>query len=544
MKVKRLFALVLALAMVMGTMFVPAFAEETTDRTITMTASKDEVSTGETFTITVSVASDLELKFASWDLDYDETYFTLVGAELVAPYVEEVSDHKVDKQVLLMYRNNNLLTPDVYAVPGDDTTSINTLTGDLMIYTFTAKQQPVNDWEFEFTSSNVRTGDDGWTGVDVTDKIEEKETDVTILYREFAITELYDGVATTPVSTYDNAEHTFSVTAELEEDDPDENPATITYLTDGGSSWSQEAPTFTKAGTYSVSYKVERAGYLTVENDVQVVINPAAFEDVTIGFTTETETGTETEDITAEIEDGTYEFKYDGTPHKLVVDEVNTIDGSDITITYSYGNGAASPEPPAITDAGTHEITYIIEAPNHETIKKTITITIEDPEKVVEVLFGEQNDYTDDNKMVLVYTNAKNVSFTYDNAQEIEQMYDVSGGKYEYVDRDGNKVKYDYVYALVVEALSETGDYDTDIKTYEDRIGVNYQSVDSSYIIDYNKPYDINGVDPVDYNDIISAYSVLANDPAPMHGIIKLDTDFSKTANTMDVVPIIGEVYR
>lgn len=516
MKLKRIIASILFFTLVIGNMCFPAFAEGTTDRSIIMTPSKDEVKTGETFTVTVSVAhqSD-ELKFASWDLSYNQTYFDYVSASLASPYTED--------SVLVMYRNGNELTPDVYATTG------HRLTGDIMVYTFTAKKTAVEDELFDFASNNVRTGEDGWTGADVTDKTEVTDTDVTILERQFEVAKFFDGDPVTGNSksvVYNNQEHTFKITATNEATDTDTTEPVINYTKDGEDLGSTE-PTFEEAGTYVIGYTITKNGYATISDTFTVDVEPATFENVTIGFTS----AGVTEDITADIEDGEYEFAYDGSSHEILVTSANTIDGSTVTITYSLDNGGSTSTPPSITDAGVYNITYNINAPNHETISKSITLTITEPVKVVEVLLGETNDYTSGNKMVLVYTDARNVSFKYDGAQ----MYDVSDGDYLYNGQD----EYDYVYALVVDATGvET------LASYEEKISVNYNAIGQDFVIDYNNPYDVNSSGDVDSDDIISAFTVLEGaDYATMKGIIKLDNNFSKTANTSDITPIIGSIY-
>ncbi len=516
MKLKRIIAPVLALAMVISTMSFTALAETTPDRSIVMTPSKDPVSTGETFTITVSVSHNSEdLKFASWDLTYTKDLFTLVKAELASPYV-------ADENVLVINRNDNPLTPDVYATAG------NRLTGDIMIYTFKANQTPTTDEPFKFNSNDVRTGNDGWTGEDVSEKTEVTDADVTINERQFSVTQWYDGSAVTSntvTDIYDNATHTFSVTADLEDTDEDTTTPTITYTLDGVN-WSADAPTFEEANTYSVTYKIERSGYTPVTKTVTVNMKTAAFEDVTIGFTS----GGTTADITSELNDNAYEFHYDGSAHQLVVTNADTIDGSDVTITYKLGNGQATTEAPEITDAGVYTITYIITAPNHTTIEMPITVTIEEPVKVVEVLLTEEGDYTNDNKMVLVYTDAERVSFTYEGAQ----MYDVSGGEYKY-----NGQPYKHVFALVVPAIDENT-----LAAYEAKVGVNYGTISQNYVVNYTSLCDVNSSGEVDSNDIIAAYTVLEDATyAPMMGVIKLDNDFSKTARDSDITPIISQIY-
>ena len=108
--------------------------------------------------------------------------------------------------------------------------------------------------------------------------------------------------------------------------------ATVEYSEDG-ETWTNEAPSYTNTGTYTVTYKITKDGYKTVVDTVTVVINKAEG-----GVTAPT----------AKI------LTYNGSEQELI-NPGNTTTG---TIQYKLGDGEYSTQIPTATNAGTYSIYY------------------------------------------------------------------------------------------------------------------------------------------------------------------------------------------
>ena len=207
--------------------------------------------------------------------------------------------------------------------------------------------------------------------------------------------------------TYDGDPHSITVTVTKPE-------GTTTYYrtsedkSTDASVWSTEKPTFTNAGTYTVYWKVEKAGYTTVAGSNTITITAKA--------------------VTITVDDkekviGDADPAFTGTVTGLVNE-------SDLgTITYTRADGET---------AGEYAITAKYTAnSNYDVTVVTGTLTIKDPTYVVEIT----EDYVTGYSLVLVYTNS-NATFTYASAA----MYDVTSAGYKYNNAD----EYSHVYALVV----------------------------------------------------------------------------------------------
>ncbi len=243
------------------------------------------------------------------------------------------------------------------------------------------------------------------------------------------------------------------------------------------------------------------------------------------------------------------EFNYDGADHTLVV---NVTDPTDAKITYKV-NGQEK-DSVVVRGENVWNVEYTITKDGYEKIEGTYTFTIKEPVYKVEVDVTETADYVSGYKLVLVYTDAENVTFDYAGIQ----MLDASGAKDKYLYNGTDD--YEHVFALVVESLDgmESLTEEQRKAAYEALVTVDYE--DKAEPIDYDldcdpecdpecvhRDCDINFSNSVNFNDIVAAYSVLEKDEEAfedyMAGVIKADVNFSKTANNEDVTIIIGAVY-
>lgn len=249
------------------------------------------------------------------------------------------------------------------------------------------------------------------------------------------------------------------------------------------------------------------------------------------GMTVKLDEGTDNETV---IVGDTHEFKYDGQGHRFTVTGITP---AGATVIYKV-NGEEVTGEPVIKKFGEHKIEYTVDGvAGYEAFTQTVTITVLKPDYVVEVAFGEDSDYVDGTKLVLVYTNAEDVSFDFDGVK----MFDVTnaklyGGEYLY----NGTTPYEHVYALVVEALSTS-----ELKSYEAKIVLDYEN--EAEKINYDPNNDINFNGRVTWDDISAAYTVLEKDEyaftQQMKGFIKADTNRDKRATSLDVSPIITDVY-
>lgn len=77
--------------------------------------------------------------------------------------------------------------------------------------------------------------------------------------------------------TYDAQEHSITVNVATPADG-----ATVTYSTTEDGTYTENAPTYTNAGTYTVCYKIKAQGYDTVTSSAKVIINKAVLTDATV----------------------------------------------------------------------------------------------------------------------------------------------------------------------------------------------------------------------------------------------------------------------
>ena len=150
--------------------------------------------------------------------------------------------------------------------------------------------------------------------------------------------------------TYDGEAHGIIVTVTRPEG------TTIQYRTSEEAEWSNENPTFTNAGTYTVYWQVTKTGYTAASGHDTVQIDKANITDYSV---------TANPDAT-----------YDGTPH--VSATVTIGEPADATISYTC-NGEPYNTVPSFTDVGTYDVSYTITAGNNYTdVTGTYTFIIKE----------------------------------------------------------------------------------------------------------------------------------------------------------------------
>ncbi len=242
------------------------------------------------------------------------------------------------------------------------------------------------------------------------------------------------------------------------------------------------------------------------------------------------------------------EVPYTAEKHTFEVTSVPGIAADDvieITMTDEEGN-----EVTEMIEKGTYTITYTIPAqPGFAEYNGTFELTIGSPEYVVEVNTGKGYfaDYVLGKKLVLAYTNTPNVAFEYDG----NYMINVSAKGYLYND----VTEYEYVYAIVVDALPEGSTVDDYIAEGNLKDVKLTNPVASLVTFDY----DINSNGELHLSDIISIYDTYNVDEADlfneesyrdklifarsMNIILKSDVDGNKTVTGDDTENVVTAVY-
>lgn len=217
-----------------------------------------------------------------------------------------------------------------------------------------------------------------------------------------------DVTGTDYTGEYDGQAHTITVTA------PD--GAAVTYSETKNGEYSATALTLTDAGTKTVYWKVEKAGYTTVTGSNTIAITKKA---VTITIDAKSKS----------IGDADPEFT------ATVTGLVNNTDLGTITYTREPGE-----------TAGTYEIrANYTENANYDVTVTKVNLTITAPAFVVETV----KEYVPGYSLVLVYTDG-NATFTYDGTA----MYDVTTAGYK-CKTEESETSYTHVYALVVEGEAD-----------------------------------------------------------------------------------------
>ena len=160
---------------------------------------------------------------------------------------------------------------------------------------------------------------------------------------------------------YDGSAHGITVTSSL-------SGATITYATTSTGTYSSTNPTYTDAGTYTIYYKVEKAGYTTVSGSKTVTINKVKISTVPSQSGTLTYTGSAQSPswnnydstkltlggVTSKTDAGTYTATFTPTTNYTWSDGTTTAK----SVNWTIGKKAGS----VVLSATSGEVTYPTEA--------------------------------------------------------------------------------------------------------------------------------------------------------------------------------------
>ena len=292
---------------------------------------------------------------------------------------------------------------------------------------------------------------------------------------------------------YDSQPHSITVKADT--------GATITYSTNG-TEYSNNNPTYTDVGEYTVYYKVVKNNYETVTGSKTVKITPAqltgitaqgytgaydsqphsitvtADEGATITYSTtsdgnyseenltytgvgeytvyykvekknyETVTGSETVKITpAELTEVTasgYTGVYDGLPHAITV----TAD-EGATITYSTTSDENySEENPAFTDVGEYTVYYKVEKDNYNPV--TGTLTVEITPATLTAAYVDETVYVGRTPALIVsvtgFVNGESAETAADYTAPTVTTTETVAGSYELTPSGGSARNYQFQY--------------------------------------------------------------------------------------------------
>ena len=147
---------------------------------------------------------------------------------------------------------------------------------------------------------------------------------------------------------YDGKAHTIALNIATE-------GVTATYATSEDGAYSAALPSFTETGTYTVWFKLEKAGYETVVD----------FATVTI---------MELGKIEYSVQD--YSGYDDGEAHSITLNVIT--EGVTATFATSEG-GEYSADMPSFTDIGTYTVWFKLEKEGYETVVDSATVTIAKP---------------------------------------------------------------------------------------------------------------------------------------------------------------------
>ena len=182
---------------------------------------------------------------------------------------------------------------------------------------------------------------------------------------------------------YDSQPHSITVKADT--------GATITYSTNG-TEYSNNNPTYTDVGEYTVYYKVVKNNYETVTGSKTVKITPAQLTGVTAqGYT----------------------GAYDSQPHSITV----TAD-EGATITYSTtSDGNYSEENLTYTGVGEYTVYYKVEKKNYETVTGSETVKIT-PAELTEVTASGYTGVYDGLPHAITVTADEGATITYSTTSD------------------------------------------------------------------------------------------------------------------------------
>ena len=214
---------------------------------------------------------------------------------------------------------------------------------------------------------------------------------------------------------YDSQPHSITVTAD--------EGATITYSTTSDGNYSEENPTYTDVGEYTVYYQVEKANYETVTGSETVKITPAELTDVTASG---------------------YTGAYDGQSHSITV----TAD-EGATITYSTTSDENySEENPTYTDVGEYTVYYKVEKDNYNPV--TGTLTVEITPATLTATYVDETVYVGRTPALTVsvtgFVNGESAETAADYTAPTVTTTETAAGSYELTPSGGSARNYQFQY--------------------------------------------------------------------------------------------------
>ena len=224
-----------------------------------------------------------------------------------------------------------------------------------------------------------------------------------------------------------------------------------------------------------------------------------------------------------EITGTAYEVPFDNKDHTITVETEPAVTDPVAIVHYSVNGEAETTTAPTFKNAGKYTIKYWVDVPagykQDAKTPKTITFTIGAPKIDVEIA-----DYTDNSKLVLVYTNTDGAVFEYGKSDEL--MYDVTDAGYEY-----KQTKYTHVYGYVVPNVLFGAEY-ADDAYYKSQI--KFVQGGTPVVVAYDENVNCHGdVDIADVIYTIGFYEGTLNNN-DMQRLLKADVDHSKKVNGDD----------
>ena len=168
---------------------------------------------------------------------------------------------------------------------------------------------------------------------------------------------------------------------------------TATYATSESGAYTAALPSFTETGTYTVWFKLEKAGYETVVD----------FATVTI---------MELGKIEYSVQD--YSGYDDGEAHSITLNVIT--EGVTATFATSEG-GEYSADMPSFTDIGTYTVWFKLEKENCETVVDSASVTIMELGKI-EYMVSNYSGYYDGKAHTIDLVTTEGVTATYATSRE------------------------------------------------------------------------------------------------------------------------------
>ena len=195
-----------------------------------------------------------------------------------------------------------------------------------------------------------------------------------------------------------------------------ENEVVFTFSAEENGDYTDAVPAFINAGTYTVYYKAAADNHETASGSFTVTIDKAKLENVSVSQRNE--------------------LTYNGGQQTVEVDATaTTVDGSDVTFTYSMEKDGTYGDLPTFTNAGIYTVWYKAEAENHETFIGSFTVTVEKATVTVTAL--DKSAYVGD-KAPDLSAPVKDTDYTVSDMFGDDQLAGTI--KLAYVDDDGNEI--------------------------------------------------------------------------------------------------------